>query len=56
MVQQLSLPGVPYAIATGGAIATASSALDMLGLPDDVPVITRDQVARAKPDPQLSLA
>lgn len=28
----------------------------MLGLPDDIPVITRDQVERAKPDPQLFLA
>jgi len=37
VVQQLSLPGVPYAIASGGAIATASSVLDMLGLPDDHP-------------------
>jgi HAD superfamily hydrolase (TIGR01509 family) len=56
LVKQLSLRGVPYAIATSGTIATASSAIDMLGLPDDIPVITRDQVERAKPDPQLFLA
>jgi beta-phosphoglucomutase-like phosphatase (HAD superfamily) len=28
----------------------------MLGVPEDVPVITRDRVARAKPDPDLFLA
>src|SRR2546426_12161979 len=30
--------------------------LAMLGIPDTVPVITRDQVAHAKPDPDLFLA
>jgi beta-phosphoglucomutase-like phosphatase (HAD superfamily) len=33
-----------------------SSALALLGLPDDVPVVTRDLVERAKPDPHLFLA
>ena len=47
---------VPFAIATSGAQHTAGSALQMLGLPDDVPVITRDLVERAKPDPHLFLA
>ena len=47
---------VPFAIATSGAQHTAGSALDMLCLPDDVPVITRDLVERAKPDPHLFLA
>ena len=28
----------------------------MLGLPDDTPMITRDMVRRAKPDPDLFLA
>lgn len=28
----------------------------MLGVPDDVPVVTRDRVERAKPDPDLFLA
>jgi beta-phosphoglucomutase-like phosphatase (HAD superfamily) len=48
--------GVPFAIATSGARHTAGSALAMLGLPDDVPVVTRDLVERAKPDPHLFLA
>ena len=47
---------VPFAIATSGASHTAGSALALLGLPDDVPVVTRDLVERAKPDPHLFLA
>jgi HAD superfamily hydrolase (TIGR01509 family) len=48
--------GVPFAIATSGAQATASSAIGLLGVPDDVPVVTREVVDRAKPDPHLFLA
>jgi len=48
--------GVPFAIATSGARHTAGSALALLDLPADVPVITRDLVERAKPDPHLFLA
>jgi HAD superfamily hydrolase (TIGR01509 family) len=47
---------VPYAIATSGSRATASSALDLLGLPTGTVVVTRDLVERAKPDPHLFLA
>src|SRR5215471_5600910 len=47
---------VPWAIATSGYRATAASALDLLGLPEDAPMITRDMVRRAKPDPDLFLA
>ena len=47
---------VPFAIATSGARHTAGSALALLGLPDDVPVVTRDLVERAKPDPHLAAA
>ncbi len=47
---------VPFAVATSGARHTAGSALALLGLPDDVPVVTRDLVERAKPDPHLFLA
>ena len=48
--------GVPFAIATSGARRTATTAIEMFGLPDDVPVVTRDLVERAKPDPHLFLA
>src|SRR6266540_3770753 len=47
---------VPWAIATSGSMKTAGPTLEMLAVPDDVPVITRDLVRRAKPDPDLFLA
>jgi HAD superfamily hydrolase (TIGR01509 family) len=47
---------VAWAIATSGYRATAHQALAMLGLPDDAPMVTRDMVAHAKPDPDLFLA
>ena len=47
---------VAWAIATSGYWATAHHALAMLGLADDAPMVTRDMVAHAKPDPDLFLA
>jgi len=47
---------VPWAIATSGRMATAAPALKTLGIPPGVPVVTRDQVEYAKPDPDLFLA
>jgi HAD superfamily hydrolase (TIGR01509 family) len=47
---------VPWAIATSGLAISARPALDMLGLPPDTPLITRDQVRYAKPNPDLFLA
>jgi HAD superfamily hydrolase (TIGR01509 family) len=47
---------VAWAIATSGYRATAGHALALLGLPADAPMITRDMVAHAKPDPDLFLA
>ena len=47
---------MPWAIATSGYRATAGQALGMLGLPEDAPMITRDMVRHAKPDPDLFLA
>lgn len=46
----------PYAIATSGRIETARRPIEMLDLPEGVPVVTRDQVEYAKPDPDLFLA
>ena len=51
----LSQLGVPWAIATSGRLATAEATLKVLGIRPDIPVITRDQVAHAKPDPDLFL-
>jgi HAD superfamily hydrolase (TIGR01509 family) len=48
--------GVAWAIATSGRIQSARPALDALGVGPEAAVITRDQVQRAKPDPDLFLA
>jgi HAD superfamily hydrolase (TIGR01509 family) len=47
---------VQHAIATSGHIETARHALKVLNVRSTVPIITRDQVAHAKPDPDLFLA
>ncbi|MEV4116089.1 HAD family hydrolase [Nonomuraea sp. NPDC049695] len=56
LLSELTSRGVPWAIATSGYARTARLALGMLGLPEDTPMITRDMVRRAKPDPDLFLA
>jgi len=48
--------GVRWAIATSGYAATARPALGLLGLAEDTPMVTRDLVRHAKPDPDLFLA
>ena len=52
----LTETGVRWAIATSGYAATARPALALLGLPEDTPMVTRDLVRHAKPDPDLFLA
>ncbi len=47
---------IPFAIATSGRIKAAKPTLDMLEVDPGVPIVTRDQVERAKPDPDLFLA
>jgi HAD superfamily hydrolase (TIGR01509 family) len=48
---------IPWAIATSGRMATAHYNLELLGVdPQRAVVITRDEVRRAKPDPDLFLA
>jgi HAD superfamily hydrolase (TIGR01549 family) len=47
--------GVPWAIATSGPVRYAGLARELLELPEQTPMITRDQVRRAKPDPDLFL-
>ena len=47
--------GVPWAIATSGAERYARPALDLLGVSQETPLVTRDQVRYAKPDPDLFL-
>ena len=55
LLEHLSRRGIPWAIATSGSERTAGRARGLLGLPDDVPMVTRDQVSYAKPDPDLFL-
>ena len=52
----LSHAGVPWAIATSGRLESARPTLELLGVRPEVPVVTRDQVPHAKPDPDLFLA
>lgn len=57
LLQELTHRGVPWAIATSGRAASARKTVQVLGLdPDGVPLITRDDVRHAKPDPDLFLA
>jgi HAD superfamily hydrolase (TIGR01509 family) len=46
----------PWAIATSGRMESAGPTLEALGVPEAVPVVTRDLVPYAKPDPDLFLA
>jgi beta-phosphoglucomutase-like phosphatase (HAD superfamily) len=55
LLAHLSSNRVPWAIATSGRLESARPTLQVLGSHPDVPVITRDQVAHAKPDPDLFL-
>jgi HAD superfamily hydrolase (TIGR01509 family) len=55
LLARLTEAKVPWAVATSGLMAAARPTLEVLGVPADVPVVTRDQVAHAKPDPDLFL-
>ncbi|NNM96053.1 MAG: HAD family hydrolase [Candidatus Dormibacteraeota bacterium] len=56
LLERLSAEGTLWAIATSGTMATARASLEQLRIPAGVPVITHDQVAFAKPNPDLFLA
>jgi len=56
LLAYLEKANVPHAIATSGRIESARPALEILGASPDLPVMTRDQVRHAKPDPDLFLA
>jgi HAD superfamily hydrolase (TIGR01509 family) len=55
LLARLSEIGCAWAIATSGRIATAGPAIELLGVPEGVPIVTRDRVPHAKPDPDLFL-
>ncbi|MEX2140485.1 MAG: HAD family hydrolase [Pirellulales bacterium] len=56
LLAYLSEAGVPWAIATSGRLESARPTLELLAVPAGVPIVTRDQVEHAKPDPDLFLA
>jgi HAD superfamily hydrolase (TIGR01509 family) len=55
LLRTLTEHQVPWAIATSGLDRYAGRALELLQLPADTPMVTRDQVRYAKPDPDLFL-
>ena len=56
LLEYLTAHRVPWAIATSGRMESARPTLEELRVPAGVPVVTRDQVGHAKPDPDLFLA
>ena len=56
LLAYLTKTAVPWAIGTSGRMESAKPTLDMLGIPANVPIVTRDQVEHAKPDPDLFVA
>ena len=56
LLAYLSKVRVPFAIATSGRLESARPNLQVLGVGSEIPIITRDQVPHAKPDPDLFLA
>jgi len=56
LLRHLTRVRIPWAIATSGRMVTAQRNLELLGLdPEATVLITRDDVRRAKPDPDLFL-
>ncbi len=57
LLRALSDARIPWAIATSSRMETARPTLEMLGIvPERDPVVTRDDVRHAKPDPDLFVA
>src|SRR6185312_16050155 len=57
LLRYLTDARIPWAIATSGRMGSAKYNLDALRVdPSQVPVVTRDDVRHAKPDPDLFLA
>jgi HAD superfamily hydrolase (TIGR01509 family) len=56
LLAMLAEAKVPHAIATSGLLQSAAQSLEALHLSPGTPVITRDLVRHAKPDPDLFVA
>lgn len=52
----LTRDAVPWAIATSGRRHSAGRGFELLGVGDEATLVTRDDVERAKPDPDLFIA
>lgn len=46
---------IPWAIATSGRMKSAGPTIETLEVPNNIPVVTRDRVPHAKPNPDLFL-
>jgi HAD superfamily hydrolase (TIGR01549 family) len=53
LLRHLSEKGVRWAIGTGGDEGSVKKMVKLLGVPSTVPVITGDDVAEAKPEPDI---
>jgi phosphoglycolate phosphatase-like HAD superfamily hydrolase len=56
LLRHLTKERIPWAIATSARLEVARPTLEQLGVGPNVPIVTRDQVSHAKPDPVLFLA
>jgi len=57
LLDALTAANIPWAIATSSRMETARPTLELIGVdPARDPVVTRDEVRHAKPDPDLFLA
>jgi HAD superfamily hydrolase (TIGR01509 family) len=56
LLQYLLSAGIPYGIATSGNRPEINASLDALKIGDDVVLVERGDVLRAKPEPDLFLA
>ena len=57
LLEHLTRTEIPWAVATSGNMDVARHNLKLLGIePKRIPVVTRQDVKRAKPDPDLFLA
>ena len=56
LLETLAGNGIPFAVATSADQASARVGVGLLELESEVPLVTRDQVAYAKPNPDLFLA
>jgi len=56
LLAELSRLGVPWTIATSGSLVDVRSSLKLLGIDKSAPIVTRDSVEAAKPNPDLFLA